>query len=161
MWALMRQRSSVFCARFGKDRWLRHAPLFLRTSGKRCHISIFDYSKSVHKRRLIELTKGADLMAPSSLHWEIGNAFSAMFRRNRITLKQSIAALNAYRQIPLRFHDIELTVAVQLSHRLRIYAYDAYVLACAIKNRCPLISLDSSLVDSAQKAGIEVLEVTL
>ena len=118
-------------------------------------------TNEAHKRRLIELTKGADLMAPSSLHWEIGNAFSAMFRRNRITLKQSIAALGAYRQIPLRFDDIELTVAVQLSHRLRIYAYDAYVLACAIKNRCPLISLDSSLVDTARKAGIEVLEVTL
>ena len=56
---------------------------------------------------------------------------------------------------------IELTVAVQLCHRLRIYAYDAYVLACAIKNRCPLISLGSSLVDTARKAGIEVLEVTL
>jgi predicted nucleic acid-binding protein len=99
-------------------------------------------------------------MAPSSLHWEISNAFSAMFKRNRITLKQSIAALNAYRQIPLRFHDIELAVAIQLSHRLQIYAYDAYVLACALKNNCPLISLDSRLVDTAQKAGIEVLEVT-
>jgi len=118
-------------------------------------------TNEAHKRRLIELTKGADLMAPSSLHWQIGNAFSAMFRRNRITLKQSISALGAYRKIPLRYDDIELTVAVQLSHRLRIYAYDAYVLACAIKNRCPLISLDSSLVDTARKAGIEVLEVTL
>jgi len=118
-------------------------------------------TNEAHKRRLIELTKGADLMAPSSLHWEIGNAFSAMFRRNRITLKQSTAALGAYRQIPLRYDDIELTVAVQLSHRLRIYAYDAYLPACAIKNRCPLISLDSSLVDTARKAGIEVLEVTL
>ena len=113
-----------------------------------------------HKRRLIEMTQSAELIAPSSLHWEIGNAFSAMFRRNRITLRQSIAALNAYRQIPLRFHDIELTVAIQLSHRLQIYAYDAYVLACALRNRCPLISLDRSLVDAAQKAGIEVLEVT-
>jgi hypothetical protein len=77
-----------------------------------------EITNEAHKRRLIETTKSAELIAPSSLHWEVGNAFSAMFRRNRITLKQSIAALNAYRQIPLRFHDIELTTAIQLSHRL-------------------------------------------
>jgi predicted nucleic acid-binding protein len=112
-----------------------------------------------HKNRLIEMTKGAELIAPSSLHWEVGNAFSAMFRRNRITLRQSIAALNEYRQIPLKFHDIDLAVAIQLSHRFRIYAYDAYFLACSLKNNSPLISLDSSLVKSAQQAGIEVLEV--
>ncbi|HBD09757.1 MAG TPA: toxin-antitoxin system, toxin component, PIN family protein [Syntrophobacteraceae bacterium] len=55
---------------------------------------------------------------------------------------------------------MELTTAIQLSHRLQIYAYDAYIPACALKNNCPLISLDSRLVDTAQKAGIEVLEVT-
>jgi hypothetical protein len=36
-------------------------------------------------RRLIEMTKSAELIAPSSLHWEVGNVFSAMFRRNRTT----------------------------------------------------------------------------
>jgi len=39
-----------------------------------------------HKRQLINLSKGADLIAPPSLHWEIGNAFSAMFKRKRISL---------------------------------------------------------------------------
>jgi hypothetical protein len=48
----------------------------------------------------------------------------------------------------------------QLSHRLQIYAYYAYVLACALKNNCLLISLDSRLVETAQKTGVEVLEVT-
>ena len=116
-------------------------------------------TNEAHKRRLIELTKGADLMAPSSLHWEIANAFSAMFKRNRITLKQAMAALNAYKKIPLRFHETELAVALQLAHRLQIYAYDSYVLACALENRCPLLSLDRSLADAAQQVGIEVLEV--
>lgn len=112
-----------------------------------------------HKKRLIEMTKGAELFAPASLHWEVGNAFSAMFRRHRITLRQSLAALIAYRQIPLKLQEIELSVAMQLSNRLRIYAHDAYVLACSLKNNCPLITLDGSLIDSAKMAGVEVLEV--
>ncbi len=33
------------------------------------------------KRVLIRLTKGAELIAPQSVHWEIGNAFSAMLKR--------------------------------------------------------------------------------
>ena len=31
-----------------------------------------------HKNELIKKTAGTNLVAPSSLHWELGNAFSAM-----------------------------------------------------------------------------------
>jgi len=113
-----------------------------------------------HKKRLVEITKGANLLAPYSLHWEIGNAFSAMFKRRRITLKQAIAALTAYSRIPLRFCDVGLTAALKLSNRLNIYAYDAYVLGCALNYNCPMVSLDTGLLEAAHKAGIEVLEVT-
>jgi predicted nucleic acid-binding protein len=113
-----------------------------------------------HKKRLVEITKGTNLLAPSSLHWEIGNAFSAMFKRRRITLKQAIAALTAYGQIPLRFCDVGLTAALKLSESLNIYAYDAYVLDCALNNNCPIVSLDAVLLEAARETGIEVLEVT-
>ena len=43
--------------------------------------------------------------------------------------------------------------------RMRTYAYDAYVLACALNLRSPLITLDRSLAAVAQDAGIEILEV--
>ena len=39
------------------------------------------------KEQLIEITKGADLLAPSSIHWEIGNTFSAMIKRRRVSLE--------------------------------------------------------------------------
>ena len=38
---------------------------------------------------ILERTAGAILTAPYSVHWEVGNAFSAMFRRGRITLAQA------------------------------------------------------------------------
>ena len=37
-------------------------------------------------------------MAPLSVHWEVGNAFSAMLRRQRVTLPDVLTALEAYRQ---------------------------------------------------------------
>lgn len=51
--------------------------------------------------KLIEVTIGTDLIAPQSVHWEIGNAFSAMFKRKRISLEQAEQALEIYHQIPI------------------------------------------------------------
>lgn len=117
-------------------------------------------TNEAHKKQLIELCKGADLIAPSSLHWELGNAFSAMFRRKRITFEQAVGALAAYHHIPIRFIDVSLVNALELSHKLDIYAYDAYAIACAIEHNSPIISLDNGLLGAAQRAGVKVVEVT-
>ena len=42
------------------------------------------------KPRLIELTKDAIIVAPPSIDWEMGNAFSAMVKRGRIELDQAV-----------------------------------------------------------------------
>ena len=111
------------------------------------------------KEQLVEMTRGASLHAPSSLHWEIGNAFSAMFKRNRIDLSQALKALTAYKTIPIRFHDVDLKSSLELSDTHGLYAYDAYFLTCAMKVNSPLLTLDASLADAADRAGIAVLEV--
>ena len=118
-------------------------------------------TKEAHKKQLIQLTKGADLIAPHSLHWEVGNAFSAMFKRHRITLEQAAVAIEAYHLIPIRFADVELDLALQLAADLDIYAYDAYVIGCALKHRSPLVTLDSGLMNAARNAGANVREVQL
>ena len=114
-----------------------------------------------HKKKMIEMTKEADLIAPSSLHWEVGNAFSAMFKRKRITLAQSMKAIQAYKKIPIRFSDVELETAIELAESLGIYAYDAYFLGCALKHKSALLSLDRGLLDAAEISGIKVSEVIL
>lgn len=114
-----------------------------------------------HKPQLIDLTRGMDLIAPSSLHWEIGNALSAMFKQQRITLDQAKIAVAAYRQIQLRLSDIELDMAIDLADKLDIYAYDAYVIACALKHRCSLLTLDNRLSEAARKIGVAVRKEVL
>jgi len=111
------------------------------------------------KKRLIELTTGADLLAPASVHWEIGNAFSAMIKRGKVTLEQALTAIGIYRQIPLRFVEVELADALQIAAEHGIYAYDAYLLQCAIKYKSKLITLDQKLSRIAREVNVEVEEV--
>ena len=112
-----------------------------------------------HKKTLIKLTDGAALTAPSSLHWEIGNVFSAMIKQKRVTLTQTLAAMDAYRDIPLRFSDIDLDTAIELSAKLNIYAYDAYIIGCGLKHKYPILTLDKGLIKAAKKAGAAIMEV--
>ncbi|HEX7069866.1 MAG TPA: type II toxin-antitoxin system VapC family toxin, partial [Rhodothermales bacterium] len=105
-------------------------------------------------------TEGAELIAPTTLHAEIGNAFSAMLKRRRMTLDTALQALEAFHKIPVRVSEIAINDAVKLAASLGIYAYDAYMIACAHKHRCPLISLDAGLVEAAHRAGVETIEVS-
>ena len=111
------------------------------------------------KRVLIAQTQGAELFAPRSLHWEIGNAFSAMLKRERITLEQAKTAIEIYEHIKLNLIDVDLTQALELASRLDIYAYDAYIIACASNQNCSLLTLDAGLSYAAKAAGVNVLEV--
>ena len=117
-------------------------------------------SNEPEKGSLIKMTQNVNLIAPHSIHWEIGNAFSAMFRRNRISIEDAIQAIIAYEKIPIRFVDIELDEALKLAHVQNIYAYDAYIIRCAIKYKSPLLSLDLKLLNAAKMAKAQVLEVT-
>jgi predicted nucleic acid-binding protein len=109
---------------------------------------------------LIDLTMGADVIAPHSVHWEVGNAFSAMLKRERATPQQVRKALEAYGKMAIRFVDIELDQSLDIAEELNIYAYDAYVIRCALRYRSPLISLDHHLILCARKMNVKVMEVT-
>jgi predicted nucleic acid-binding protein len=109
--------------------------------------------------RLIARTQGAELLAPASVHWEVGNAFSALLKRRRLKLPQVQAALTAYAQIPIRFVDVELAAALELADRFGLYAYDAYLVACARRQRAPLLTLDARVGRAAQEAGVDLMEV--
>jgi predicted nucleic acid-binding protein len=111
------------------------------------------------KARLVEITQGADLLAPASIPWEIGNAFSAMIKRNRITLEQAIEAIRIYNRIPVRYVEVELEGALKIAAKHKMYAYDAYLLRCAMKYKTKLLTLDKRLRDIAREMKIEIVEV--
>jgi predicted nucleic acid-binding protein len=116
-------------------------------------------ANEVHKPALIRLTRGAELLSPASLTAEIGNAFSAMFKRKRISLEEAQAAVDEFWRIPIRLVPIDITRSLELSHSLGIYAYDAYLIACGLQYRAPLLTLDRGLRDAARLAGVTVPEI--
>lgn len=116
-------------------------------------------TNEAHKPVLVRLTEGAELLAPASLPVELGNAFSAMFKRGRISLESAKAAAEVYQRIPVRLTEIDLPRALEISHDLGIYAYDAYVIVCGLMHRAPMLTLDGGLRDAARRAGVQVLEV--
>jgi predicted nucleic acid-binding protein len=109
--------------------------------------------------RLLALTDGVSLTAPASLPWEVSNAFSSMLKMRRLTLAQAQDALRLYQRIPVRLVEVSLAQALALAAQLNIYAYDAYMLACAEQQRCPLLSLDRGLLQAGQSLGVDILEV--
>jgi predicted nucleic acid-binding protein len=110
------------------------------------------------KEWLVASTTGATLIAPVSLHWEIGNALSSLLKRKKITEKEADNVLDAYEKIPIQFVEADLKASLALVSKHLIYAYNAYMLVCAKQFKIPLISLDKGLVEVAKKEHVRVLE---
>ena len=111
------------------------------------------------RQRMIELTSGHSLIGPGCIPWEIGNAFSAMLKRRRVVIEAARAAVAIFEAVPIRYVGIDMVEAVAIADRLGIYAYDAYYLACAMRQHAPLLTLDRSLMGSARGLGVQVMEV--
>ena len=111
------------------------------------------------KQRIVELTRGNDLIGPGSISWEIGNAFSAMFKQDRLALDQALEGMQIFDSIPIRYIYPDFKKVLTISKNTNIYAYDAYFLDCAIRHKAPLLTLDKKLTASARDLGIEVMEV--
>ncbi len=98
-------------------------------------------------------------IGPGSIPWEIGNAFSAMFKRDRLGLEEAKRGLEIFKSIPLRYIEPDIVNAVSISKQTKMYAYDAYFLDCALRQKAPLLTLDSRLKETAQNFKISTLEV--
>jgi predicted nucleic acid-binding protein len=59
----------------------------------------------------------------------------------------------------VKWIEVDLPHALTLAHRSKLYAYDAYLLACAEATRSPLLTLDKALIRAAREIGIQTLEV--
>ncbi len=111
------------------------------------------------RKARIKKTTGQTLIGPGSISWEIGNAFSAMFRQGRLTLKEALRGLQIFEQIPLRYISTDFSNTLTIAKQAKIYAYDAYFLDCAIRYNTPLLTLDKQLIDVAKALNVAILEV--
>ena len=111
------------------------------------------------RKRIVEFTTGNTLIGPGSIPWEIGNAFSAMFKQDRLTLDEAQKGLAIFASIPLRYIEPDFVNALKISKQAKMYAYDAYFLDCAIRYKAHLLTLDRKLKAAAQNINVETMEV--
>ena len=111
------------------------------------------------RSKIIEITAGNTLIGPGSIPWEIGNAFSAMFKQDRLSLDNAKKGVEIFQSIPIRYVETDITNALRLSKKINTYAYDAYLLDCALRYNSPLLTLDLKLMAAARNLKIDALEV--
>lgn len=111
------------------------------------------------RNKLIEITKGNTLIGPGSIPWEIGNAFSAMFKKNRLSVQEAQKGFLIFSSIPIRYIEPDFVKVLHLSKEKNLYAYDAFFLDCAIRYKAPLLTLDKKLKAIANSLNLDTLEV--
>ncbi len=110
------------------------------------------------KGKIIRLTEGHELVAPNVLPFEIGNALTAMMKKNTLKKEEVESAWEIVQQIPVDLRRTNIKSALGIAIKLNIYAYDAYFLECAENLRSPLLTLDLGMQRVAREIGITILE---
>ncbi len=110
------------------------------------------------REMIVESTKGASLVAPASLVYEVGNALSSLMRRQSLSIAESITVYHAFVRISIRLIEPDMQAAILVSGEESIYAYDAYFIVCAERMGIPLLTLDRKLANIARKRGVRLLE---
>ncbi len=113
----------------------------------------------VEKQAIIDATSDVELIAPASIKWEIGNALSGLFKRGKLSQIEIDEAIDQYNKIPIHFEHPDLKYVLSLCVKHKIYAYDAYVIACAKDFRVPILTLDLAMRSISEKEKIKVIEV--
>jgi len=111
------------------------------------------------RTKIIKITAGNTLLGPGSIPWEIGNAFSAMFKQKRLSLEEAEKGIFIFNSIPIRYIETDFVSVLNISKQAGIYAYDAYFLDCATRQKAPLLTLDRRLKTSALDFNIKTVEV--
>ena len=105
---------------------------------------------------VVEAATGCELVAPQVLPFEIGNALTSLFKRRLLSKSEVIAAWGVFARFPIGLSAIDIASALALATRRVIYAYDAYVIECALEQKAELLTLDDRMKASAASEGVRL-----
>ena len=110
------------------------------------------------KSNIVNASRNCELLAPSILPYEIGNALTRLKKRQILNEKQIIAVFKDFKKIPLRLLEVNIEDALKIACKYAIYAYDAYYLEIACRLNLPILTLDEPMKKIAFDLGLKVLE---
>ncbi|MCQ2613911.1 MAG: type II toxin-antitoxin system VapC family toxin [Treponemataceae bacterium] len=97
------------------------------------------------------------LIAPTCLPFEIGNAVSKLIKRKFISIFEGVAVYHQFVKIPIRLVDPDIPNSIVIAGETDSYAYDSYYLNVASQMALPLFSFDEKMNDTAKNRGIKCL----
>lgn len=94
---------------------------------------------------VLDYCRGSRLLAPSLVDYEMAN-ICLMKRRRYPDMAEKLAIqFDAYQRLDLKRCTVEIGAVLTLAEQTRLTAYDAAYLWLAMKNSCPLSTLDKAL----------------
>jgi predicted nucleic acid-binding protein len=113
--------------------------------------------KEPERGLVIQLTKGAVIVSPNMVSYEIANGLTKMIKRKLIEKEHMINAYKYFKKIPIKTIEIDLEKALEIAWEYKIYAYDACYLESAIRLRLPLLTFDGNMTGIGKDLGITML----
>ena len=72
--------------------------------------------------KIVSITQNSVLGAPGSVKWEIANALTALFKRNRISIEEGHAVMKSFLSIPAREYQVDFETTLDVGNKYNIYA---------------------------------------
>jgi predicted nucleic acid-binding protein len=105
-----------------------------------------------NRNTVIALTENATLLSPEIISFEIGNALINLFKKDKITEEELLAAYSNYTAIFIESIKVDVEKALKIACKYKIYAYDAYYLEIANRLKLPLVTFDGLM----KKVGLDL-----
>jgi predicted nucleic acid-binding protein len=120
-----------------------------------------DEDRAYGQKVLDTIEAGASVIVPAIWPLEIANGVLAAERKNRLdhdALLRFQVILGKFRaSLDQRSLAETMTVTLLLARQHRLTAYDAAYLELAVREQCPLASLDGQLIEACAVAGVPLL----
>jgi predicted nucleic acid-binding protein len=113
--------------------------------------------KEPERDLVIQLTKGAVILSPDMVKYEIANGLTKMMKKKIIEKERMINAFEYFKKIPIRTIEIDVQKALEIAWIYKIYAYDACYLEAAVRLNLPLLTFDRSMAKVGRELGIRIL----
>ena len=108
-------------------------------------------------KNVVSIVGENQLVAPSCLPFEIGNAISKLIKRKLISIYEGVSVFHAFARIPIRLIEPDIPNSIVIAGESESYAYDCYYLNIASQMVLPLFTYDDKMKETAEKRGIKCL----
>jgi predicted nucleic acid-binding protein len=111
-----------------------------------------------NKDLIINITNGSQILSPNVISYEIGNAFSSLYKRHKLNHYEVLNSFDLFLKIPIETLDVDIKSALEISCKYNIYAYDAYYLELAQRLKLLLFTFDLQMAKITSDMNINILK---